>query len=154
MTEEQLVSSLRTLAARGWSRHHVATHLKIRFAKLKQLLELLPPIDWCKPNQSALAIASRNRRRGQPRKQVAPEVRRKIVESSLEARRAYRICGVKCTIREMYRLWREYIVVAYDTVVRRIQVGKGYADFCLYDALFAPAVAPGERNKCRRAHAK
>lgn len=145
---------IRDLAKRNWSRNHVAQHLGLSFAKLKALLEMMPPIEWCKPNQSALAIASRNSRRGQSRKQIDPEVRRQMIERSLEVRRAYRMCGVQCTIREMCRLWREYIVVGYDTIVRRIQVGKGRADFCLYDALFAPAVAQGERNKCRRKHAK
>lgn len=154
MTETELVKSLRTLASRGWSRNHVATHLGLRFAKFKALLELLPPIDWCKPNQSALAIASRNRRRGQPRKQVEPEVRRRIVERSLEARRHYRICGVQCTIREMYDMWREYISVEYRTVGKRIQVGRGNPDFCLYDALFAPPASPQQRGKHRNSHAK
>lgn len=144
---------IRDLAERNWSRNQVAIHLGLSFAKFKALLEIMPPMEWCKPHHSLLCREYHASIKGRKSK-ISPEAHAQIIEASKAHKRKYRICGVQCTVREMYDLYAEFIGVSYHTVARRILRGQGDPGFCLYDALFTPAIPPEKRQRPRKKHAK
>lgn len=132
---------IRDRAAMGFSREMVRESLGIKDNKFRQILTVLPDVEWPAPGQSLGRKLYYESLKGQRPEYKLEALRRG--RAAREARQAtHDICGVKASLTVHYRAWIDCVSVSRSQVDRRLKNG-----WSLYDAFFAPAVPLAERMK-------
>ncbi|EIU1654122.1 hypothetical protein [Pseudomonas aeruginosa] len=113
---------IRDMASRGFSRRAVSQALGMRSQKFKELLELLPEMDWVPPRQSWDCLRANQEKKG--RKCPMTEGRLRAVTAARRVAMAkhtrYTAFGVTATLPELVRQFGQVTVASV-----RIRLAKG-----------------------------
>ncbi len=133
---------IRDMASRGFSRRAVSKALGMQSRKFKELLELLPEMDWVPPCQSWDCLRANQEKNGV--KRTMTKGLEKAVAAMMAGRREtyprYTAFGVTGTLPE---LAERFGVVSHRSILKRLARGMA-----LEDALTSPRNDPigGRRN--------
>lgn len=132
---------IRDRAAMGYSREMVRETLGIPDHKFRQILTVLPDVEWPAPGKSLGRKLYYETLKGQ-----CPDYKLQALKRGRATREAkwatYRMCGVTATLTVHYQAWAEHVSVSRSQVDRRVQAG-----WSLYDAFFAPCTPRSDRLK-------
>lgn len=139
---------IRDRAAMGFSREMVRESLGIKDHKFRQILSVLPDVEWPAAGKSVGRKLYYDSIKGQ-----CPEWKLKALQRGRVTREAkwpvFTICGITATLTVHCHSWADYIGVSRSQVDRRLRDG-----WALYDAFFTPSTPRSERLKIALGTAK